>query len=233
MNHLSGALINGVGIILGSVAGGLWGSRLGSQFRGRLMRIIGLVVIVIGLKMALGLPDPVNLLLSLVVGGWVGSWMQISEGLAVWERSLGRRLGKNGLAKGFLPAVMVFNVGAMAIVGALQVGLTGRDTLLATKAILDGATALVLSISGGWGVMLAAPVTFVYEGSLSLLAHVVSRLLGGPVLADLGSVGGVLILAIGVNFVSEKSLVNIADLLPALAFTVILGWLKLKGLSFL
>lgn len=232
MNHLNGAVINGLGALLGSFVGLLWGGRLNPLFRQQAMRVMGLVVVVIGIKMAIPLSDPVNALLSVVVGAWFGSLLKIGDRLDAFGHRVERLVGKNGFMQGFISAALIFNVGAMAIVGSLQAGLTCRPTILETKAILDGVTALLLASTAGWGVMLAAPLTFMYEGILSILASLLQHFLSGPILTDLTVVGGIMITAIGVNFVSEKSLINIADLLPALVLTVILGWLKAKGLAF-
>ncbi|NMP20925.1 DUF554 domain-containing protein [Sulfobacillus harzensis] len=233
MNHLTGALVNGVGALLGSLLGLAWGGRLSAAFRREAMRLMGLVVVVIGVKMAFPLADPVNLLVSVVVGAWLGALLRISERLDVLGQSIERRVGKRGFMQGFISAALIFNVGAMAIVGSLQAGLTRHPTILETKAILDGVTALLLTSTAGWGVVLAAPLTFVYEGVLSILASLLKGFLSGAILTDLSVVGGVMVAAIGVNFLSEKPLINIANLLPALVLTVILGWLKLQGVSFL
>lgn len=194
---------------------------------------MGLVVLVIGVKMALPLSDPVNALISVVVGAWVGDVLRLGsrfDAFGVWVERLSRH---GGFMRGFMSAALIFNVGALAIVGSLQAGLTRRPTILETKAILDGVTALLLASTAGWGVALAAPVTFAYEGLLSIGAGLLKGFLSKPLLGDFSVVGGLLIAAIGVNFLSEKTVLNVAELLPALVFTVILGWLKLQGVSFL
>lgn len=232
MDHLLGAAVNGVGALVGAVVGLLWGGRLSAAFRKQALRLMGLVVVVIGIKMAIPLNDPVNTLISLVAGAWLGSLLQISarlDGVGAWVE---RRMGRGGFMQGFISAVLIFNLGAMAIVGSLQAGLTRHPTILETKAILDGVTALLLASTAGWGVAIAGPVTFIYEGLLSLAAGLLRGVLQGPLLNDLSVVGGVLIAAIGFNFLTEKTVINIADLLPALVLTVILGWLKLQGVSF-
>lgn len=233
MGHLWGSAVNAAGALLGSAAGLVWGGRLSSAFRQQAMRLMGLVVLVIGIKMAVPLADPVNALLSIVVGAWAGSVLMLSDRLDGFGHWVERRVGRGGFMQGFISAALLFNVGAMAIVGSLQAGLTTRPTILEMKAVLDGVTALLLTSAAGWGVMLAAPVTFVYEGLLSGLAGLLKGFLAGALVSDLSVVGGVLIAAIGVNFLMEKTLVNIANLLPALILTVILGWLKLHGVTFL
>lgn len=232
MGHLLGSLVNGAGALFGAALGLLWGGRLSPSFRQQAMRIMGLVVVVIGVKMAIPLNDPVNTLLSVVVGGWLGSLLKIGARLDAFGDWIERRVGRGGFMQGFISAGLIFNVGAMAIVGSLQAGLTNHPTILETKAVLDGVTALLLASAVGWGVIIAAPVTFVYEGLLTLAAGLLRSFLAGALLSDLSVVGGILIAAIGANFLFEKTLVSIADFLPALLLTVILGWLKLQGVSF-
>jgi uncharacterized membrane protein YqgA involved in biofilm formation len=189
-------------------------------------------VLILGVKMALPLTDPVNTLISVVVGMWLGSLLKIGarlDSLGAWVE---RRTRRQGFMQGFISASLIFNVGALSVVGSLQAGLTSRPTILETKAILDGVTALLLASTAGWGVASAGPVTFLYEGALSLAAGLLKHVLIGALLGDLTIVGGVLIASIGLNFILEKTVINIADLLPALVITVILGWLKVHGLSF-
>lgn len=232
MAHLFGALVNGAGALTGALVGLLWGNRLSSAFRQQAMRIMGLVVLVIGIKMALPLSDPVNTLISVVVGAWLGALLKLGARLDAFGHWVERRVGHGGFMQGFISAALIFNVGAMAIVGSLQAGLSRHPTILETKAILDGVTSVLLTSTAGWGVIIAAPVTFVYEGALSIAAGLLRHVLTQPLIGDLSVVGGILIAAIGLNFLSEKTLINIADLLPALLLTVILGWLKLHGVSF-
>ncbi len=232
MDHLLGSIVNGTGALIGALIGIGWGSRLSSDFRKQALRLMGLVVVVIGVKMALPLNDPVNTLVSLVVGAWLGSLLKIGKRLDAFGHWVERHSGRGGFMQGFVSASLIFNVGALAIVGSLQAGLTKHPTILETKAILDGVTALLLASTAGWGVALAGPVTFAYEAILSLMAGLLKGFLVGPLLNDLSVVGGILIAAIGLNFVAEKALITIADLLPALLITVILGWLKLQGITF-
>lgn len=232
MGHLLGAAINGAGALVGALVGLGWGGRLAASFRKHALRVMGLVILVIGVKMALPLSDPVNTLISVVVGAWLGHVLQLTARLDAFGRWVERRMGRKEFMQGFISASLIFNVGALAIVGSLQAGLTRRPTILETKAILDGVTGLLLASTAGWGVALAGPVTFVYEGLLSLGAGLLRGFLVGPLLNDLAIVGGIVIAGIGVNFLMEKTLINIAELLPALVITVILGWLKLQGISF-
>ncbi len=233
MWHLNGVIFNGMGIVVGSGIGLLGGRRLRPDFRDQAMRLIGVIVVLIGLKMAWPLPDPVNTLLSLVIGGWLGSLTQLQLRLEQFGQWAESRVKHEGFAKGFIAATLLFNVGAMAILGSLQEGLTGRYSILATKAVLDGTTALLLTTVLGWGVVVATVPTVVYEGSVVVLARNLSEVLRGALMQDVTVVGGLMIGAIGFNFLTDRALIRIGDLLPALLVAVVVGWLKLKGLSFL
>lgn len=233
MGHLSGVILNGIGIVVGAGIGIIGGRRLRPDFRDQAMRLIGLIVVLIGFKMAWPLPDPINTLLSLVIGGWLGSLAQLQWRLERFGRWAESRVEHEGFAKGFIAATLLFNVGAMAILGSLQEGLTGRYSILATKAVLDGTTALLLTAVLGWGVVVATVPTVVYEGAMVVLARNLSQVLRGSLMQDVTVVGGLMIAAIGVNFLIDRPVIRIGDLLPALLVAVVLGWLKLKGLSFL
>lgn len=233
MGHMIGVIFNGIGIIAGAVLGIAWGARLHPGFRDQAMRLIGIVVILIGFKMAWPLPDPVNTLLSLVIGGWIGSVGRLDFRLERFGHWAEARVKREGFAKGFIAASLLFNVGAMAILGSLQEGLTGRYTILATKAVLDGTTAMLLTTAAGWGVLVAAIPTVIYEGSLVLLSRDVATILRGVLMQDVTVVGGLMIAAIGVNFILDRAVIKIGDLLPALLVAIVLGWLKIQGISFL
>lgn len=219
---LAGALINSAGIAAGWLAGLLWGTRLQAGFREQALRIIGLTVVVIGLKMAWPLPDPVLALVSLVLGSWLGSAAGIEAALDRLGRWAELRAG-GGFGQGFITASLVFNVGAMAIVGSVQAGLDQAPVILETKAVLDGITAFLLTAAAGWSVILAAPVTLVYEGALSLAAGLVAGHVHGPVVTEVTVVGGILVAAVGVNLLSGRSRLAVGDLLPALVVAGLLA----------
>lgn len=232
MTHLTGALINGLGILAGTLIGLIWGRRIHHQFRDQATKILGLVVSLIGLKMAWDMSDPVNILLSLLLGAWTGHALGLQDRLDHMGQRIERWAGQQGAVQGFLTATLIFNVGAMAIIGSIQAGLSNHPTVLQTKALLDGTTALLLSSVMGWGVALSAPVTILYEGLLSLGAHSLALILKGAVLNDLTVVGGIMVAAIGVNFLADKPIIRLADLLPALIWTMAFAGLKHLGLSF-
>ena len=134
---------------------------------------------------------------------------------------LGRWLGgsfsraKEGFTQGFVTASLIFCVGSLAIVGSLESGLTGDHQTLFAKSILDGVTSVILTSSLGIGVMFSALSIFLYQGSITLAASFVKPLLVPEVISQMTAVGGLLIIAIGLNLL-EMTKIRIGNMLPAI-----------------
>ncbi len=227
---LEGPIVNAVAIGVGVLIGHLAGSRLNASFRELALRAMGLVVVIIGFQMSWPMPSPVILLLSLVGGAFLGEWWHVEDGLQGLGRWVERRIAgadTGQWARGFVSASLIFNVGPLAILGAIQAGIGKTPTLLLTKSVLDGVTGLVLTAAMGWGVIGAAVVTLVYEGGIALAAGAVSRVLPHDVITEFSVVGGILIAALGVNFVAGRQLLRVGNLLPGLLLAAGLAWLHL------
>ena len=151
---------------------------------------------------------------------------------------LGRRLnserfggGEGAFTEGFVTASLVYCVGAMAIMGPLDSGLTGRHTILFVKSILDGVTAVVFASSMGVGVAFAALPVFLYQGAVTLAATSVKPLLTDGIIREMTATGGLLIFAIGLNMLTDRLQIKVGNLLPAIfvaiGFTVLFGRLPL------
>lgn len=224
---LDGAALNAAAILLGSVLGLVAGNKMGEAFRDLAIRATGLVAALIGVQMVLPLARPVSVLLAIVMGAWLGEYWHIDAGLdrlGHWAES---RMGRGGFSRGFVTATLIFDVGAMAILGSIQAGLAHTPTILAAKAVMDGVTAMVLSAALGWGVMGSAVVTLLYEGGISILAHQLVTALPSRVMTDFIAVGGLLVAGIGLNLFAGKTLLKVANLMPAMGLAIALGWLGL------
>lgn len=135
---------------------------------------------------------------------------------------------KGGLfIKGFVTGSLVFCVGAMAIMGSLESGLTGRHTTLFIKSILDGVTSTVFASTMGIGVAFSALPVFLYQGAITLAAVYVKPLLTDAMITEMTAVGGLLIFGIGLNLLTDKLHIKVGNLLPAIFvaifFVIILG----------
>ncbi|MHB1317002.1 MAG: DUF554 domain-containing protein, partial [Anaerolineae bacterium] len=210
-------------VLLGGGLGTLLGDRLPQPMRETVMHGVGLVTLVVGVHLTLETQNILIVLLSVVIGGILGEWWRISAGLdraSEWLRArVASRLGERRMGRfseGFVTASLVFCVGPMTILGAIQDGLSGDFSLLAIKSVLDGFTAMAFASTLGVGVLFSILTLLVYQGGITLLAGVADRLLSAPMIAEMTATGGVLILAIGLLLMDIKR-IRVANLLPALA----------------
>lgn len=215
-----GTLINCAAIILGSALGLFFRRGLKENLSKTVMQGVGLSIILIGLSGAIKTGNTLLVILSMVIGGVVGALIDIDRRmnqLGAWaQKKLTRDDGEhNTFAKAFVTASLVFCVGAMAVVGALDSGIRGDHSTLIAKAALDGIISIVFASSLGIGVILSAVPILVYQGSIALLGNAVAPLLSDVVVTEMSAVGGLLIMAIGVNMLLDKD-IKVANLLPAI-----------------
>lgn len=220
---LLGTAVNGAAIVTGGVLGVLLGNRIPERIKQRVLQGIALAVLLIGIKMALETQNMLVVVFSLVIGGIVGELL----GIDAWLRSVGDWLelrasqSGSGVAQSFVFATLLYGVGSMAVMGALESGLLGQHQILYVKAILDGTTSVALAASMGIGVSLSAVPVVLYQGSIALAAGSLQPFLGANVVGELSGVGGLLILAVGLNML-ELQEIKVANFLPA--FVVVLVW---------
>lgn len=224
---LLGTIINALSIIVGSTLG-LGINRVSEKYKEIIMHGIALVVILIGLQMAFQTEVIIVVLLSMLSGALIGELINLDSLLnkVGYKISYYFTRGKNtsNVTEAFISATLIFVIGAMAILGALDSGLRGDHEILYTKSILDGFTSLILTSTLGFGVILAAIPVFLYQGTIALLSsQIVSifpeQLLDG-LINELTAVGGLLIVAIGLNILNLTK-IRIANLLPSI-ITVLL-----------
>lgn len=215
-----GTLINCAAIIAGSLLGLLLRRGMRDSMSKTVMQGVGLSVILIGVTGAIKTGNTLLVILSMVIGGVLGSWIDIDSKmnqLGAWaQKKLTRGDDENNtFAKGFVTASLVYCVGAMAVVGSLDSGIRGDHSTLIAKAALDGITAIIFSSSLGIGVMLSAVPVLIYQGTIALLGTAIAPLLSDVVITEMSSVGGLLIMGIGINMLLNTE-IKVANLLPAI-----------------
>lgn len=221
MMVLFGTLINGVGIILGSILG-LFFTNIPERYKETVIHGVGLAVILIGLQMAFSTQTIIIVLLSLLTGAIIGEMTRLEDRLNKLGHWVGHKFTTSGdvsVAQGFITATLIFVIGAMAIIGALDSGIRGDHEVLMTKAIIDGFTALVLTTTLGFGVVLSVIPVVLYQGGIALFATQIDQwipesLLNGMII-ELTAVGGLLIVAIGLNLLKITS-IRVGNLLPSI-----------------
>lgn len=228
---LFGTLVNGALIIAGSLLG-LFFTKIPERFKETVMHGIGLAVLFIGLQMAFETDKIIVVLLSLLTGGILGELLRLEEGLNRLGGWIGSKFTTTkrdfSVAQGFVTASLIFVIGAMAVIGALDSGLRGDHEILITKGVMDGFVALVLTTTLGFGVMLSVVPVVLYQGGIALLATHINQwvpeaFLNG-LIVELTAVGGLLILAIGLNLLKITQ-IRIGNLLPSIVTVAVVYYI--------
>ena len=212
-----GTIVNTLAIIAGSLIGLLFKGGIPEKYSKTIMHAIGLAVILIGLKTALKTDDILIIIISLAFGSVIGEFMRIEDRLEQLGKWLGSLVSRDneGIAKGFVTASLIYCVGAMAIVGSLESGLSGNHQTLFAKSLLDGIGSILFASTLGVGVLFSAVSVFLYQGTITLAASTLKQFLTPVVVAQMSAVGGLLIVAIGLNLLELKKL-KIGNMLPAI-----------------
>ncbi len=214
---MTGALVNAAAIIFSGLAGMLLRGGISEAMRKSVMQSMGLAVIVVALQMALQSRNAVVLIVALAAGTAIGAWLDLEGRMERFAARITMRTGERfgDVGKGFVSASLIYCLGAMGIVGALSEGMTGDASTLFAKAMIDGATAIIFAASMGVGVLFSALPVLLYEGAITLGASALSAFFTEAMLAEMNGVGGVLVLAIGINML-EMAKIPIANLLPSI-----------------
>ncbi len=228
---MTGTIVNVAAIVAGSLLGLLLKRGLPQRVEETLMKVMGISVIVIGLNGVIGSMFTVGadgglsssgellMLCSLVIGAVVGELLGIDDRLNRFGSYIEAKTKADGFSRGFVSASIIYCVGAMAIIGSLNDGLTGDSSVLLIKSALDGVNSIIFGASLGVGVAFSAIPVLVYQGGISLLAGVIAPLISDALLNNICAVGYVMVACIGLN-VAGLSKIRVANLLPALLVPV-------------
>ena len=231
---MTGTLINAAAVIAGSLIGIAFNRCISEELNAAVQKALGLAVMFIGFNGVtsnmvsagsdgvLASSGELLLVFSLVLGVIAGTLLHIEDRLGRIGDALERRFHLTNFSAGVVNASLLFCVGAMAIVGSLENGLTGNCDTLKAKALLDGISAVVFASSLGIGVGFSAVAVLIYQGAISLCAGFVEPFLGGEaVIAEMSCVGSLLILALSLNMLGMTK-IRVMNLVPACLMPVIL-----------
>jgi uncharacterized membrane protein YqgA involved in biofilm formation len=213
-----GTFTNMAAILLGGAVGLLLKGRLATRFTDTLLKVMGLCVIVIGLGGAIK-GDIMLLVVSLALGTVVGEGLNIDGALNRFGLWIQEKMSKPGgspsqIAEGFVTATLLFCVGAMAIVGSIDSGLRGDHSIIFTKSVIDGVSAMVFASALGPGVLLSCVPVFLYQGSIVVFAASLQSFLSPELVTQISAAGSVMILGIGLNMILDSK-IKVANMLPA------------------
>lgn len=223
---LLGTALNALAIVIGSWIG-LRLKHIPEGIKETVIKAIGLAVIVLGIDMAFKGEQFLFVILSLALGGVLGEVWDLEGKFNSLGKKIELKLKKKAdgkIAEGFVAATLLFVVGAMGIIGALDSGLRNDHSVLMTKAVLDGTSSIVFAATMGIGVMFSALAVFLYQGSIALSATLIinwiSEVYMDVIINEITAVGGVMIMAIGLNLLGVVK-IRVANLLPALLFMIL------------
>ncbi|MFP4084644.1 MAG: DUF554 domain-containing protein [Desulfonatronovibrio sp.] len=214
--------VNAAAIILGSLAGVLLGRNFPDRVRTIVYQGIGLSVLVIGLDMALAYENIILVVFSALLGGVTGELLRLDQKMTNFGNWLKGAIRSRDarFTDGFVTASLIFCIGSMAILGSIDEGIRGDRTILLTKSILDGFICIPLAATYGIGVLFSALPIILYQGSITVAASHSQAFFSPEIIAQITSVGGLLIMGIGITLLDLKK-VNVTNLLPSLVYAVL------------
>lgn len=229
-----GTIINTAAVIAGGIAGVVLKKGIPENCQKILMQACGIATIFIGVSGALKEMLIINgssietkgtflLILSLVLGGLAGSLLSIEDRLERLGELLKKKLHSEKdtqFVEGFVTSTLVICIGAMAIVGAIEDGLTGNFSTLTAKAILDFVIVMIFASTLGKGVIFSALPLFLYQGAITILAAILGDFMSPSLISDISFVGSALIFCVGINIAFGKKF-NVGNMLPALLVPII------------
>lgn len=219
---LTGTLVNSAVIVVGGILGTLGGKLMPGKMKETVLAATGLVSIGIGISGAIGSSNQLIPILSLIIGSVIGELLHIENGVTRAGNWLQKKFGKAGpITEGFVSGSLVFAVGAMAVMGSLDSGLKNDHSILLAKSAIDFAGSVAFAGSLGIGVAFSALSVLVVQGTITLLASLLTGVLTEAVITEISVTGSLLIIGIGLNVMGLTKL-RILNMIPALLLPIIL-----------
>ena len=226
-----GTFVNAGAIVLGGLIGLIFKKGLSKGMEDTIHKALGISILILGLNGAIGAMFTVKdgrlsssgellLIVSLVAGGAAGELLKLEDRFERFGRFVEGKTRLSGFSRGFVTAAIVYCVGAMAIIGALNDGLRGDSGVLLIKSLLDGISSVILGATLGVGGLFSCIPVFLYQGAISLFAGLISPYLADELLHGLYMVGYAIVMCIGINFLGLTK-IRITNLLPALLVPVL------------
>ncbi len=220
-----GTLVNIGAIVAGSVVGLLVGIRLPKRLAKIAFQGIALFTMAIGVSMAVKTANWLILVLSIVVGSLTGELIDIDRHLNRLGEFLKRktRLRNERFSEGMVTAFLLFCMGSMTVLGAIEEGMGGSPNLLLAKSVMDGFASIALAAAMGIGVVFSIVPLLVYQGGLTLLAGSLQNVLVDMVVVEVSAAGGLLLIGMGISMLELKKM-KVLNMLPALVYAGVLAY---------
>ena len=221
-----GTFVNAGAVIAGGTVGLLLKKNMPERITTIYFQAIGLFTIAIGISMVYKMQHILIIVSSLAIGSLLGEWWNLEGGAEKLSQYFKRklRIGNDKFSEGLTTAFLLYCIGSMTILGAIQEGTDGSPDLLMTKSLMDGFSSILLASAFGVGVLVSAAPLLLFQGGITLLAMYAGSFFTPIIIQGLTSVGGILLIGLGINILEIKKL-RIMNMLPALIVVAILLWL--------
>lgn len=212
-----GTIVNTVAIILGGFLGVYLKKGIKKNYSETIIQGLSISVMIIGIMNAIKANEMLVVIISVVLGSIIGEYIDIEGKLENLGNRIEHKFGgkEDNFAKGFVTASLIYCVGAMGIMGALEDGLNANHQILFTKSILDGISSIIFASTFGVGVVFSAVPVFLYQGLIASIASFLKPFLTPVLIADMSAIGGILIIVIGINMLGLKK-IRVGNMLPAI-----------------
>jgi uncharacterized membrane protein YqgA involved in biofilm formation len=222
---LRGTLVNAAAVIVGSTLGFLLSRRIPGSLKTAAFDAIGLFTLALGFTMASRTGNFLIPVLSVVSGSLIGTALNLERRLERLGERLKTRLGstESSFTEGLIAAFMLFCMGSMTVLGAVEEGLGGRPDLLYSKSVLDGVASVALASAMGLGVIFAVIPLVMYQGGLTVLAGLVGSGMPEKAVTEVSAAGGIILLGLGLRILDLGRKIRVLDMLPALVVAALLA----------
>ncbi len=220
-----GTLVNVGAVVAGSLIGLVIHRRMPEKITKLVFQAIGLFTLFLGFTMAGKTSNYLIMIFSLVIGSIIGELLNIEKQINRLSDWLKAKSGSSNakFSEGFLTSFLLFCMGSMTILGAIEEGMGGNPDLLLAKSVMDGFSSIALAAAMGIGVLFSAIPLLIYQGGLTLFAGYLQDYLTTPMINELSAVGGVILIGLGINVLEIKQ-IRVINMVPALLVAVLLAW---------
>lgn len=223
-----GLIVNTAAVLVGGTLGLIFKNKISKRFTDILMVVFAFAVFVMAVDSAIQTEDTLGMIICLALGALIGEGLRIEERVEHMGERLKSRFAKKGgegaakFTEAFLTASLLFCVGSMAIMGSLDAGLRGDNTVLLSKALIDGVVSISYAAVLGYGVLFSALPLFLYQGAIFLLASVLEPLLSSTVILEMGAIGGVLLMGVAFNMLElTKKRLPVGNMIPCMLLPIL------------
>ncbi|MBE6051206.1 MAG: DUF554 domain-containing protein [Clostridium sp.] len=219
-----GTIVNCIAIIVGSIVGLIANGKIPEKISETIMKGLALSVLYMGISGALKGENSMEMIICIAIGAFIGELIDIDKRLIqlgdYLESKFKSKSEKVSISEGFVTSSLLFCVGAMSLVGALESGLKGNHTTLFAKSMLDGICSIIFTSTLGIGVVLSVVTVLIYQGTITICAGFLSGILSTTVIESMSAVGSLLIIGLAINILCDKN-IKVANLLPAIFIPII------------